>query len=135
MDSPIFLNSYKISLYGKIVGIGGEIDNIYYAEIDLDKILKDISAPQVTLWPKYPPQIEDITLVVPERTKIGEVIQSIKSVDNNVSEVELIDIYKDSHTFKIWYQDPKKTLDNEEVEKIRVKIVKILSNKGLKIKV
>jgi len=134
MDSPIFLNSYKISLYGKIVGIGGEIDNIYYAEIDLDKILKDISAPQVTLWPKYPPQIEDITLVVPERTKIGEVIQSIKSVDNNVSEVELIDIYKDSHTFKIWYQDPKKTLDNEEVEKIRVKIVKILSNKGLKIK-
>lgn len=73
--------------------------------------------------PKYPPQIEDITLILPEKTKVGSVIHSIKAVDKRVDEIELTDIYINSYTFRINYQDPNKTLTNEEVEKIRNKIL------------
>jgi len=43
--------------------------------------------------------------------------------------VELIDSFEDSRTFRVTYQDTKKTLTDEEVEKIRNKIIKGLKDK------
>ena len=79
--------------------------------------------------PKYPAQIEDLTLIVPERTKIGEVLESVKSSDSTITSVELKELYKDSYTIRILYQDPQKTLDNKEVENIRTKILTGLKEK------
>ncbi len=79
--------------------------------------------------PKFPAQIEDITLTFPPKTKTGEVVQSIKSADKLISNTELTDIYKDSYTFKVWYQHPSKTLTDKEVEAIREKIIKGLKSK------
>lgn len=85
--------------------------------------------------PKYPAQIEDVTLVLPEKTKVGEVILTIKSSSKEVKKVQLRDIFKNGHTFRIWYRDPKKTLTNSEVEKIRKNILSSLSkNLGVRIK-
>ena len=69
--------------------------------------------------PKFPAQIEDITLILPQRTLAGEVMQTIKSIHKNISEIQLKDVFKNSYTFRIWYQDPKKTLEDKEVESIR----------------
>jgi len=138
IESPEFENeifniplhhSYNLKIKDKIVGFGGEIQDIFYAEIDLDSILETDKKSKVTLWPKYPPQIEDITLTLPQKTKVGNVIQLIKSVSSLISKVELKDIFKDSYTFNIWYQNPKKTLNNKEVEKIRDEILKKLKSK------
>lgn len=123
LESHSIKNFFQIK-YGNItIASGGLLDKTYFTEIYLDNILEKSEKPQATLWPKYPPQIEDITLVLPEKTKVGEVIQTIKAVDNNVNQVELTDIYKNAYTFRINYQNPNKTLTDKEVEKIRGKIL------------
>jgi phenylalanyl-tRNA synthetase beta chain len=122
-------DSYELHLNNKIIGYGGQLENIYFAEIDLDSILASEKTHEVTLWPKYPPQIEDITLTFPKKTRIGEVIDSIRSVNQLVNKTELKDSYKDAYTFRIEYQDPEKTLTNEDVEKIRNEILKKVKEK------
>ncbi|MBU0998213.1 phenylalanine--tRNA ligase subunit beta [Patescibacteria group bacterium] len=79
--------------------------------------------------PKYPAQIEDLTFSFPERTKIGKVIDSIKNLDKQIAKIELIDTFKNSFTFRIWYQNPNKTLTNKDVESIRKKVISNLSSK------
>ena len=77
---------------------------------------------------KYPAQVEDITLVFPEKTKTGEVGDSIAS-NPLVKDWELTGTYRGSFTFRIWYQNPEKTLTDAEVEKERVKILQKLKEK------
>ncbi len=127
--------TFELSYGKKVVGYGGVIDEIHFAEIDLDSILDLSKKYQTLLWPKYPPQIEDITFDLPEKTKIGNVAEAITSMKSNRSErriiekVELKDIYKNSYTFRIWYQDAEKTLTDAEVAKIRDEIIKEIKNK------
>ena len=78
---------------------------------------------------KVPAQIEDITLILPERTKLESVIQSIKQASKLVSLIELKDIYESSYTFTIHYQHPTKTLTDKEVEEIRRTYVGYLKHK------
>ena len=128
LDSTFFAPGRRVEIRsGKLYlgqfGILDGEDFIYY-EFDCEALRK-VSAttiPYKTL-PKYPPQIEDITLVLPQRTKVGDVLISIKSVSYLINEAELIDIFKDAYTFRIWYQNPKKTLSDAEVEEIRKKIL------------
>ena len=138
IDLPEYINdiknmplsySYNLKLENRIVGFGGKVEDIFYAEIDLDEILGKERKYISKLWPKYPPQIEDITLSFPEKTKIGDVIQTIKSVNQLINKVELTTIYKENYTFRIWYQDPARTLTDKEVEKIRKKILEEVKRK------
>ena len=128
-DSQSIFNFSHIKSGGALIGTGGLKDNIFFTEIYLDVILNKSEKRKAELWPKYPPQIEDITLVIPEKTKIGEVLSSIKSVDSSVNDVELEAIYKNSYTFRVHYQDPKKTLTDAEVKIIRDKILREVSKK------
>jgi phenylalanyl-tRNA synthetase beta chain len=115
-------------IIGKI-GIPQNSNFVYY-EFDVEK-LEILSLSVVTFKeiPKYPPQIEDVTLTFPEKTRMGEVINSVKSVNQLVSKVELKDTYKDAYTFRIEYQDPEKTLTNEDVEKVRNLILQKVKEK------
>lgn len=78
---------------------------------------------------KFPPQVEDITLAVPERTYIGHIIDEIYKTSEFVKEVTLVGIYESKHTFNIKYQSEEKTLEDTEVEEVRNKIIKSLSSK------
>jgi len=122
-------NSFDLYLDKKQIGYGGKINEIYFAELDLDSILGAEKKYQVKLWPKYPPQIEDITLQFPQKTLIGEVLNLIKNNTKLISQVELITVFNDSYTFRIWYQDPEKTLTNQDVEKIRKEIISSIKTK------
>src|SRR3990167_4490926 len=119
-----------VSMSGREIGQFGVLENgkVYY-EFDLALLKKSLKPRSFRASSKYPPQIEDITLTFPEKTKIGEVIESIQATDKLVSEVELKDIYKYSYTFRVWYQHPAKTLIDIEVEKVRDKLTKELKNK------
>lgn len=115
--------TFSIAVDKKIIGYGGKLKDIYFCEIDLDLILEKGKPDNVSLWPKYPPQIEDHNFTFPEKTKIGEVIKAIMMVDPVIESVDLLDIYKNVYTFRFLYQDPNKTLTDTEVEGIRNKIL------------
>lgn len=132
-DSKDFLPNQRIEIKrnGLVLGQFGTFESGYiYYEFSTEQ-LKTSSSPVSTFKPipKYPAQIEDITLVLPERTRVGNLIQSIKSVSKLINNVELTDTYRDSYTFRIWYQHPRKTLTDKEVEKIRKIILKEIKKK------
>lgn len=116
---------------GKKLGIFGEIEDhrFYYFEFYVNTLYEcGRLYPQYRGSPSYPPQIEDLTVTLPEKTAVGNVIESIKSV-SNISRVELKDIYNNSYTFTVYFQDPQKTLTNSEVEKIRNEVYLLLKSK------
>lgn len=98
-------------------------DGYYCFEISVDELRK--SAKEFKTYepiPKYPAQIEDITLSFPKETKIGEVMKVFKKS-------ELVDNFENYFTFRVWYQDKNKTLNNKEVEKIREKYLREIRQK------
>jgi len=107
-----------------------ENGNLIYYEFDTAR-LKSLSQDFVKYISitQYPPQIEDVTISFPEKTKIGEVIKLITDNSKLITNIELKDIYKDNYTFRIWYQDPSKNLTDKEVEKIRTKILEEVKRK------
>lgn len=135
-DQSLFLPSrgLVVECHGEIVGkFGITINvNIIYYEFEIEKLRKNYK--NVSLYkpiPKYPPQIEDITFTLPEKTRVGDIISLIVSVDKSTNSVELTDIYKNSYTFRIYYQDPDKTLNNEDVKTIRENFLKKLKKVGV----
>jgi phenylalanyl-tRNA synthetase beta chain len=85
--------------------------------------------------PKYPSITEDINLIIDQNVKYADISSFIKKQNNLIKEVNLIDTYQNTRTFRIKYQDSEKTLTNEDVSKIREKILKNLKEKfhaGLK---
>jgi phenylalanyl-tRNA synthetase beta chain len=126
-DGANYLPNQKMIVYSgkKQIGEYGNLDSgLFYYEfylqelIESDKVIKKYHNPA-----KFPPQIEDLTLILPEKTYIGEVIDSIKSIDRLIVKVELRDIFENAYTFRVEYQDPERTLTDALVEKIRNKIL------------
>ena len=117
---------------GKAIGELGNLENgnLIYYEFDTAR-LKSLSQDFVKYISitQYPPQIEDVTISFPEKTKIGEVIKLITDNSKLITNIELKDIYKDNYTFTIWYQDPTKNLTDREVAEIRNKIIQSVKAK------
>lgn len=129
-----FTDSFEMYSNGNLIAIGGKYEIFYFAEIDLDSSLPISNQSKVKLWPKFPPQIEDITFSVPERTYIGEVIKETKKI-KYITHVSVFDSYKNYLTLRIWYQKSDKTLNDSEVKAIRTKLIKVLERKfGLLVK-
>jgi phenylalanyl-tRNA synthetase beta chain len=120
----------------KIGQLGILEEGLIYYDFDIELLKKaSLVIASFAPIPKYPAQIEDITLVFPPKTKVGEVASFIKSSHKNLVKAELVNIYKDAHTFRFWYQHPEKTLNNKDVEIIRDKVVTRLKEKfGARIK-
>ncbi len=136
----------EILINEKPVGFLGEIDNqitslfeissrIILFEIDFNSLLENATlSKKYTPLPLYPPIIEDLSFVVPPKIPIGKIIQSIKSTSSIIKSVDLLDIYKNTKTFRIIYQHPLKTLNNKEITKIREKIIEKVE-KEFKVKI
>jgi phenylalanyl-tRNA synthetase beta chain len=124
-EMPILQNSFSIHAKSDMIGIGGMYKNMYFVEIDLDILLEKEGKPKAIMWSKYPPQIEDITLLVPERTHIGDIVDCMKE-EKAINDVQLVTVYDNAYTFRLWYQDEKKTLQDKEVEEVRNKILHAL---------
>lgn len=99
---------------------GNHVTYEYLVE-DLHK--KASSSRSFTPVPKFPAQIEDITIVMGENTKVDEVIKCIKQTSKTITIVELKDIYEESFTFRIHYQNSEKTLTNDEVAAVRKEVI------------
>ena len=129
-----FIPSQRVAIKigGKEIGQFGNLEKESFTYYEFDMELLKKASKNVKKYmpiPQNPPQIEDITLSFSEKTKIGEVIKSIKGVDKLIDNVELRDIFNENYTFRIGYQDPNKTLTDEEVKKIRENIIEELKRK------
>jgi len=129
-DSKGFLPSQRLSIKTGQTEIGqfGVLESgLIYYEFPIESLQKASKEQRSFVpIPNFPSQIEDITLSFPAKTYLGDVIEKMKSADKLISEVKLVDKFKDFFTFRIWYQHPTKTLTDREVEKIRNRLVETI---------
>lgn len=85
--------------------------------------------------PKHPPVIEDLALLIPENIKLGEVIKNIYNVSPQISKVKLIDMFQNTTTLRVFYQQDNKNNVNSDTTLIRQNILRyLLSNYKIKLK-
>ncbi len=139
-----------IQLRGKSAGVFGEIHPdvqeeygletpCYVAELDLDLLYEAADMKKVyTPIPKFPAATRDLAILVDDDVLVGDIEEAIRKAGGNlVEKVELFDIYKGAQiargkksiAYAIVYRDLKKSLKDEEVNKVHDKILKALENK------
>lgn len=105
------------------------VEGIFF-EANFSEILKEIKLRKIyTPIPKYPPVVEDLTIVASPKVKTGQLLQEIKKRSPLIAKVEFIDQFENTRTFHIVYQHKEKTLTNEEVTTVREKILQSLKEK------
>jgi phenylalanyl-tRNA synthetase beta chain len=112
----------------------GEIEvldnNLIDFELNFQTLLKYANANKIfKAFAKYPPIMEDLSIVVGDDIKTENLINEIKAQDKLIVDVSLKDSFENSRTFHIVYQDPDKNLTNEEVSKITQKIINSITSK------
>lgn len=111
----------------------------YLLEADLQKLMElETEELRYTPIPRYPAVDRDIALVVDESVQAGEVEKAIRELGGELlKHTGLFDVYQGEHleagkkslAFSIRYQDPEKTLTDEEVAKVHDKVVSGLEEK------
>lgn len=105
-------------------------DTLVTAELQFEKLLNFANLKKTYKGlSKYPPITEDITFVLPEDVKTGDIIAEIKEQSKLVVAVSLLDIFENSRTFHMVYQDTEKNLTIGEVGEIRKKIISDIEKK------
>ena len=125
----------------ELIGILGEVhpqilakfgieERVTVFDLDFDRLVQ-LATVKKTYQPipRFPPIVEDLCFEFKKRTLIGEVIDTIKRTSKIIKRIELVDIYKQRRTFRIFYQSSTKNLTSKQIEKIRKKIVKNLEEK------
>ncbi len=106
---------------------------VYSAWIDFEYVqnlsTKAIYKPE----PKYPSVIEDVSFFVEQDTQVGTIISAMEKIDKLITNVEFLDAFtkdsKQSVTLRINYQDPSKTLTDNDVKSARSKVQKLLTSR------
>ncbi len=111
----------------------GEIEvldnNLVDFEINFDIILKHANLKkEYKPLNKYPPVIEDISVITEEDGKTEDIITQIKQQSELIADVSLTDRFRNSRTFHIVYQHPEKNLTNEDIVPVRKKIIASLKD-------
>lgn len=73
--------------------------------------------------PKFPPSFEDLAFVVPDKTLIGPMIDSMKKIDPLIANISLLDAYENTRTFHVTYLSRDKNLTAEDIRPIREKLI------------
>lgn len=112
----------------------GEIEvlenNLINFELDFATILKNASLKKIyKALTKFPSIVEDVSLILMDKTTYEEVEEFILKQNNLITDVSLLDAYENKKTFRINYQNPGRNLMNEEIAPIRKKLYNALVEK------
>ena len=139
--------SYDIKVRSEKLGFLGEVnekildfldikDKVFFTEMDFDKLLPLFSEDKFyKALPKYPPVDRDIAVVLDDGILAGEVEKFIKETGGEILEkIILFDLYKGdqipsgkkSLAYSLRYRSKQKTLTDEDVNKVHVKIIEVL---------
>lgn len=131
----------SVSNNGKVIGIIGKINStlqanfqikrdLFLAVINMELISQMAnSAKKYHPVPLYPPLLEDLSLILPSKTRIGPVLDSIYAINRFVKKIDIIDRFENRTTVRITYLDPKSNLSSQKVQKIREDILTMLQKK------
>ena len=133
------------------IGIAGKVDSLFLNklevlpesdafcfELDLD-FLQTFVPKTIKYKPlsKYQESSFDLSFFVPLAVTTFELEKLLLKVDILVTKVKLIDSFEKSDwddrkslTFRLWLNDPEKTMDKEEIEKAWKKSVKLIEKIG-----
>ena len=122
--------SCKITLDKKDVGILGRVhpliskDDIYVAELSLNKLIKPVKPIKYKEANKYPEIVKDVAFVVNKNTPSLDIYNVIKRAGSRLlTSVEVFDLYvgenvnenEKSLAYKLTFADSTRTLNEEEV--------------------
>ncbi|MCF0148666.1 MAG: phenylalanine--tRNA ligase subunit beta [Clostridium sp.] len=113
--------------------------NCYLAELNLDLLFEYAKIDKkYKALPKFPAVTRDIALLVNDEVLVQEIEETIRKAGGNlVEKVELFDIYKGAQipegkksiAYAIAYRDERKTLTDNDVNKVHDKILRSLEYK------
>lgn len=136
--------SAKIILDKEEIGIIGRIhpsinkDEIYLAELSLNKLIKTIKPIKYIPSSRYPEIKKDVSFVIDKSTTCKELIDTIKKSGGRLlSDVSVFDVYTGSNikdnelsiAFSLTFKDELRTLTDEEVMNIFNNIIKDVTTK------
>ncbi|WP_164668426.1 phenylalanine--tRNA ligase subunit beta [Virgibacillus doumboii] len=110
-----------------------EIKETYVFDIDMEAVLAAYkNVPAYKPIPKYPSVTRDIAFIVDADVQAGDIKEMIEEIGAPVVQnVQIFDVYKGEHlpegkksvAYSLLYQDPEKTLKDDEVEESYQEIV------------
>ncbi len=137
--------SAVINMQGKDIGIIGKLhpsitkDDVYVFEINLDKLLSNrTSNIKFKEVPKFLGMEKDVAFIVKKDITNKEIMEVIKKSGGKLlTSIELFDLYEGdkisedekSLAYKLKFQDPSRTLTDEEVIKVFEKIISDVETK------
>jgi phenylalanyl-tRNA synthetase beta chain len=140
-DTGIANTSWKLldgDRYGATVYVGKEElgvveiidDHTVDFELDFGIMLKHVVLKKVYKpISKFPPIVEDMAVIAPANILTGDLMDAIAKQSALITDVSLLDKYKETRTFHIVYQSYTKNLTDKEVGGVREKIIKMLKDK------
>ena len=91
--------------------------------------------------PKYPGVQRDVSIMVPSTVTVDTLLQALKKVSDIIVNVALVDFFikedwfdKRSLTFRLFLQDPDKTMTTEQVDAIWARVIKTLTSMDAEIR-
>ena len=111
----------------------------FFAELSLEKLVPLL--PQVrrfSVFPRYPAVERDLSLVVEESVKAGDILALIENLGKGwVRHAELFDLFRGGRipkgqknlAFRLTYQSPERTLLSDEVQRLHSRIAEELAKK------
>ncbi|MBQ6820035.1 MAG: phenylalanine--tRNA ligase subunit beta [Clostridium sp.] len=141
--AALMIGNKKVGVLGEVhpdVSENYGVDtNCYLAELNLDMLFEySKTDKKYKALPKFPAVTRDIALLVNDEVLVQEIEETIRKAGGNlVEKVELFDIYKGAQipegkksiAYAIAYRDDKKTLTDNDVNKVHDKILRSLEYK------
>ena len=84
--------------------------------------------------PMHPPVVEDFTFILPEKKPVGPLLSRLADAHPRIARVALKDIYEDTRTVRVWFQDPAQNLTSQDIAPARQAIIKAAATQGAQLK-
>lgn len=134
----------------EIIGSLGEIhptvqenfglDNpCYYFELDFEKLVclsRDKAAVQAP--PRFPDTFRDIAMIIADDIPASSILECVKSLkEKEIEGVDVFDVYRGEHVpqgnksvaVRVRYRSPEKTLTDDDVNRLHIRLIDKLVNK------
>ena len=139
MSARIYLDREEIGIIGRVHPSLYK-DDIYVLEMSLNKLIKPVKPIKYKPSSKYPMISKDLAFIVNKNT-LSEEIETIikKSGGRLLTDIKVFDVYtgenvkenEKSIAYSLTFNDPTRTLTEEEVMEVFNKIIKDVCSSGL----
>lgn len=137
MTARITLDREDIGIIGRVHPLVAK-DDIFIAELSMNKLMKKIKPLKFKSAPKYPGISKDVAFIIDKSISSEIISKTIKKAGGRtLTNIEVFDVYtgnkisenKKSIAFNLTFEDPTKTLTDEEVTKIFNNIIEKVTDK------